>query len=87
MNAFFDRSIINYILGKQTNLEDIYFYDTQLYNSWKYLYENELAEDDFIDVFAVYKTVGKHSEVKELIPGGEEIIVNNSNKELYIQKQ
>lgn len=28
MNAFFDRTLINYILGRNTTLEDIFFYDT-----------------------------------------------------------
>ncbi|KAL4434917.1 hypothetical protein ABPG74_021256 [Tetrahymena malaccensis] len=87
MDCYFDRSIINYILGKPTNLEDIYFYDSQLYNSWKFLLENKLAEDDFIDVFAVYRNANGTTKTIELIPDGEEILVNNSNKELYVEKQ
>ena len=32
VNAYFDRSIINYILGRPTEIEDIFFYDSQVTN-------------------------------------------------------
>ena len=37
INAYFDRTLINFILGKKITLSDIFFYDKHLYKSWSYL--------------------------------------------------
>lgn len=37
INAYFDRTIINFILGRKISINDIFFYDKHLYKSWKYL--------------------------------------------------
>lgn len=51
----------------------IFFYKKKLYNSWDYILKNEFSEDDFFEVFAIYRTDGFSRQVIELKPNGENI--------------
>jgi len=53
LNAFLDRTLIRHILGQKIEFNDIFFYDKGLYNSWNFLKESTLGNDDFIDYFAI----------------------------------
>lgn len=73
INAYFDRTIINFILGRKINLSDIFFYDKHLYKSWSYLLSTQLNDDEFIDNFVIYRKIGTKVDIRELKPGGSDI--------------
>ncbi|EGR30889.1 hypothetical protein IMG5_121350 [Ichthyophthirius multifiliis] len=87
IKACFDRTIINYILGKNNLISDIYYYDEKLYNSYIYLVNNTLKPDDYIGNFTIEKQINGKIQKFELIENGENIEINNENKLFFIEKQ
>ena len=63
------------------NLEDIKYYDIEIYNSLKKLLTTNLDNNE--DIFFIWNINGKEIE---LINNGNNILVNNNNKQLFINK-
>ncbi|KRX03901.1 HECT-domain-containing protein [Pseudocohnilembus persalinus] len=85
INIYLDNTILKYLLGQKVELQDIFSYDKQLYKSWKHILDTDIQQDDFIGNFAIYKTDEKgQTHAIELIPNGEAIIIENLNKQQYV---
>ena len=63
------------------NLEDIKYYDIEIYNSLKILLTTNL--DNKEDIYFIWNINGKEIE---LINNGSNILVNNNNKHIFINK-
>ena len=63
------------------NLDDIKYYDLEIYNSLNHLLTTNLDNNE--DIFFVWNINGKEIE---LIDNGKNILVKNNNKQLFINK-
>ncbi|CAD8084705.1 unnamed protein product [Paramecium sonneborni] len=75
-----DRPLIKKLLGYQITLSDISFYDKSLYLSWKYLLDNQFDEN----LLQQYFIICKDDEIIELKQDGANILVNNENKQEFV---
>ena len=62
-------------------LEDIKEYDSSVYNSLKYIRDNDISEDENLEFYYSHEFNGK---MYPLVPEGESIKVTDDNKESYI---
>ncbi|CAD8074109.1 unnamed protein product [Paramecium primaurelia] len=82
LNIYFDRSIIKHIIGQPIFLEDIYYYDRQLYQSWDFLVNNKFEADDISEFFVIYRqSKGDYYELKK---GGQTIQLDMDNCQEYV---
>jgi hypothetical protein len=63
------------------NLDDIKYYDLEIYNSLNHLLTTNLDNNE--DIFFIWNINGKEIE---LIDNGKNILVKNNNKQLFINK-
>ena len=79
--------ILKYFIYSKDNLlniftiDDIKYYDIEIYNSLKNLLNSDLDSNE--DVYFTWNINGKE---QELINGGNNILVKNNNKQLFIDK-
>ncbi len=79
--------ILKYFIYSKDNLlnifiiDDIKYYDIEIYNSLKNLLNSDLDSNE--DVYFTWNINGKE---QELINGGNHILVKNNNKQLFIDK-
>ena len=90
ISQILNRVIIKYLLGEKVDLFDIQFYDIDLYNSLKDIYEYKNIDSNEIlkDLKFVWNNKdenGNFNEI-EIIPNGRNINLNNENKNLFIEK-
>jgi hypothetical protein len=69
--------LLKQILGQPVTLEDLDAYDSQLYESLKWVMENSVAD---VGLRFVHKKAS-------LVPGGQSIAVTDANKHDYVQKK
>ena len=68
------------LLNKPITLADIEAVDMQLYNSLKWILENDLSDGTFDETFAVEHNQYGRVVLHELKPGGTQIMVTDDNK-------
>ncbi|CAK77805.1 unnamed protein product (macronuclear) [Paramecium tetraurelia] len=78
LSSFLDRTIIKHILRQKVTLEDIKYFDEDLFYSWQYLLNNNI---DQLDLYFQLEYIGKTINLKE---NGCEIKVTNSNVQEYV---
>ena len=80
LNLWLSRAIYKYILDEDSlTLDELKDFDQPLYNSLKYINNNNIEEGSICD--EMYFTHLRRSGVEEeLTPGGKEIKINESNK-------
>ena len=90
ISEILNRTLLNYLKGEKVVLDDMKYYDLDIYNSLKKI--NDIEDINSNDIFKDFKFVwnikdenGKYKEI-ELIPGGSKINLNNDNKKLFIEK-
>lgn len=80
----FTRYFLKHLLGRHISLSDLEDIDPDLANGLRYILEND-AED--LGLAFTYETkIFDELVMKELIPGGSEILVENKNKKDYVKK-
>lgn len=79
-----DRFIMRQILQSEFTLDDLLSYDTQLYNSLKFIQETSIDGEDVFEEYFVAKSPLDGEDV-ELIPNGKDIKITDANKTEYIQ--
>ena len=90
ISEILNRTLLNYLKGEKVVLDDMKYFDLDIYNSLKKI--NDIEDINSNDIFKDFKFVwnikdenGKYKEI-ELIPGGSKINLNNDNKKLFIEK-
>ena len=83
MNLCMNRLMFRLILNPDADitLEDVKTFDTSVYNSLKYILDNEIDEDEYIELYFQHEFNG---EMYPLIGGGNDVKVDDINKENYI---
>ena len=72
------------ILGVKVTLRDLEKTDEQLFNSLKWISQNDVSELDMRFTFGADE-LGEHKEIP-LVEDGENVVVTNENKESFIEK-
>jgi hypothetical protein len=84
MGINLNRIILKHLMGyalNEFNLDDLKYYDISIYNSLSYLLKENINED--LDLYFVWEIEKKEYE---LVPNGNNIRIDNSNKYHFIQK-
>lgn len=83
LNLWLDKLIYRLILDPDASIffEDIEAFDTAVYNSLKYMQENDIDGDDNFEFYFNHEFDG---EMYPLVPDGNELQVTDDNKEEYI---
>lgn len=85
INFYFNQPFVKSILGEKIGLEDILFFDRELFNSWSFLKNNDMTNEE-ATLFNFEIMCNKNNLISsyELKENGKNIPVNNSNKTEYI---
>ena len=90
ISEILNRTLLNYLKGEKVVLDDMKYYDLDLYNSLKQINEIEdiNSNDSFKEFKFVWNLKDENGNIKEveLIPGGSKISLSNENKNLFIEK-
>ena len=90
ISEILNRIVLNYLRGDKVVLDDMKYYDLDLYNSLKQINEIEdiNSNDSFKEFKFVWNLKDENGNIKEveLIPGGSKISLSNENKNLFIEK-
>ena len=90
ISEMLNRIVLNYLRGEKVVLDDMKYYDLDLYNSLKQINEIEdiNSNDSFKEFKFVWNLKDENGNIKEveLIPGGSKISLSNENKNLFIEK-
>ncbi|XP_057664451.1 E3 ubiquitin-protein ligase Nedd-4 isoform X7 [Diorhabda carinulata] len=83
LDAFFIRPFYKMMLSKTIDLKDMESVDSEYYKSLLWIKENDPSDLDL--TFSVDEESFGHTSVHELIEGGVDIPLDNSNKDDYIK--
>ncbi|KAF7279808.1 hypothetical protein GWI33_006730 [Rhynchophorus ferrugineus] len=83
LDAFFIRPFYKMMLSKQIDLKDMESVDSEYYKSLLWIKENDPSGLDL--TFSVDEESFGHTTVHELIEGGANVALDNSNKDDYIK--
>lgn len=83
IDAYFTRSFYKHMLGQPLTYEDIEGVDPEYYKNLKWMLENDITDVLDLTFTAESDFFGK-TEVLELVPGGRDIKVTESNKREYV---
>ncbi|CAG9862580.1 unnamed protein product [Phyllotreta striolata] len=83
LDAFFIRPFYKMMLSKSIDLKDMESVDSEYYKSLLWIKENDPSDLNL--TFSVDEESFGHTTVHELIDGGAEINLDNSNKDEYIK--
>ncbi len=89
LNENLNRILLKHLMNIHINLEDMKYYDIELYDNFKQILNmNNLDDEEQFLFFVWYDTNYITNEIQtiELIPNGENIAIKNNNKEDYINK-
>ena len=90
ISEILNRIVLNYLRGEKVVLDDMKYYDLDLYNSLIQINEIEdiNSNDSFKEFKFVWNLKDENGNIKEveLIPGGSKISLSNENKNLFIEK-
>lgn len=78
--------LLKLILGAPLSIDDVEYYDEELYRNLIWVRNN--SNVDALDLtFSVVEEDGGATKIIDLIPGGRDIIVDDDNKEEFIQRK
>ncbi|CAH1107654.1 unnamed protein product [Psylliodes chrysocephalus] len=83
LDAFFIRPFYKMMLSKTIDLKDMESVDSEYYKSLLWIKENDPSDLDL--TFSVDEESFGHTSVHELIDGGADVPLDNSNKDEYIK--
>ena len=83
INCPLSRVLLKSLLGEKLELDDLFYVDTELYRSLKFMRDNDITHI-FYEKFVVWKEVNGVKEDFELLPGGRHLAVTEENKDLYV---
>ena len=90
ISEILNRIVLNYLRGDKVVLDDMKYYDLDIYNSLKKINDIEdiNSNDSYKDFKFVWNLKDENGNIKEieLIPGGSNISLSNENKNLFIEK-
>lgn len=99
LKAFFDRIeikglkfniiILNHLFRKETTIEDLKYYDLNLYKSLKLIKDSVIkGNKELENINFIYKIKDENNNIKEieLLENGKNIFLNDENKFKYIEK-
>ena len=90
ISEILNRTVLIYLRGDKIILDDMKYYDLDLYNSLIQINEIEdiNSNDSFKEFKFVWNLKDENGNIKEieLIPGGSNISLSNENKNLFIEK-
>ncbi|TDH74268.1 hypothetical protein CCR75_006347 [Bremia lactucae] len=78
--------LLKLILGTPLCMDDVKFYDAEVYKSMMWMLENDNVEALNLD-FSVLERVGEDTVTVDLIPNGRRILVTDANKQEYLERQ
>ena len=83
LNLWLNKLIFKLLLNPNStiDLDDLKGFDTQVYNSLKYIQDNQIDEDEYLEQYFEHEQNG---EMHPLIPDGSNIKVTDDNKEQFI---
>lgn len=55
LQFYLDRPLIKRILNKEVTIQDMYYFDKELYNTYSFILREQIKEEEFIDNFVVYE--------------------------------
>lgn len=84
VGLYFSRVVYKYFLGEPISLSDMEAVDEEYYKSLKWMLENDIT-DVFYETFCVEIDNFGAQKIVDLIPGGRDIAVDESNKEEYVR--
>jgi E3 ubiquitin-protein ligase HECW2 len=83
IDTFFTRAFYKFLIGLPYTINDLQSMDTQFHNSLLWIRDNKITDE--LDLsFSVTEEVGGEIIERELLPGGRNIAVTESNKEQFI---
>jgi hypothetical protein len=83
LNLCLNKLVYRLILDPNSTIyfEDIKDYDTAVYNSLKYMRDNDIDDDEYFEFYFQHEFDG---EMFSLVPGGDTLRVTDQNKEEYL---
>jgi len=84
IKAYLAKFLLKELTGKKLNLDDLKYYDMELWNSVEYMKSNKLEEDIGTFVITQKNPITKEQEQIELKRGGARIVVNEKTKEEFM---
>lgn len=85
----FSLILLNLLLGKVNDFDELYLLDTQLYRSLLELKNKTMSHGDISQLFLFFETsysVNGKIYTKEIVPGGSQIRVTSANLRQYIHR-
>ncbi|RLN48300.1 hypothetical protein BBJ29_001531 [Phytophthora kernoviae] len=86
LNFHLSVPLLKLILGTPLCMDDVRYFDPELYKNMKWMLENDGVEALDLD-FSVLERVGDRHMVVDLIPNGRDIEVTNANKHEYLERK
>ena len=86
LDCYFTRIIYKIITGTPLSYHDMEDYDSEYYNSLKWILENDLNTFNMDLTYSYIHDNFGQIETIDLIPNGRNIEVNEKNKFDYVQK-
>ena len=84
IDAYFTRSVYKHMLGKEVTWRDMETTDPEYFKNLNWILENDMSDVDYYSFTVEENEFGK-LKVVELLPGGENIRVTESNKQEYVR--
>uniref|UniRef100_A0A914CD15 HECT-type E3 ubiquitin transferase n=3 Tax=Acrobeloides nanus TaxID=290746 RepID=A0A914CD15_9BILA len=83
LDTFFTRAFYKLLIGLPYKINDLQCMDSQFHNSLLWIRENKITPDLDLTFSTTEEIAGEIIE-KELLPGGKDVLVTDSNKEEFI---
>jgi len=85
VKAYLAKPLLKELLGEKPVIEDLRYFDLEIWKSVEFLREHKLNKEEFISTFSITKTgPDKKNITIELKPGGKEISITEYNKEEFM---
>ena len=88
-NFIFNKLHLKLIANKQIDLNDMRYFNLDLYQKLKYINDSKIAGNKQLEsIRFVWNIINQNSQPQEieLVPGGKNIFLNDQNKNLFINK-
>ena len=90
ISQILNRTVLKYIRNEKVELDDLKYYDMELYKSLKKINDtnNINSNENYKEFKFIWNIKDENKNIKEieLIPGGNNIYLNDENKNLFIEK-
>ena len=88
-NLNINRVLLKSITKRPITLDDIKYYNLDLYQQLKYIYDNPIKGNKQLESIRFiwnYRDQNNNIQQLELVPGGQNIFLNDDNKRIFIDK-